>query len=43
MFLVRDGGVGYGVTNIVNYLRKPNIRLLTGKDGFIAPIISEGK
>ena len=28
---VRDGGVGYGVTNIVNYLRKPNIRLLQVK------------
>ena len=40
---VRDGGVGYGVTNIVNYLRRPNIRLLTGKDGFIVPIISGGK
>ena len=40
---VRDGGVGYGVTNIVNYVRRPNIKLLTGKDGFIVPIISEGK
>ena len=39
---VRDGGVGYGVTNIVNYLRRPNIKLLTGKEGFIVPIISEG-
>ena len=40
---VRNGGVGYGVTNIVNYVRKPSIKLLTGKDGFILPIISEGK
>ena len=40
---VRNGGVGYGVTNIVNYVRRPNIKLLTGKDGFIVPIISEGK
>ncbi len=40
---IRNGGVGYGVTNIVNYLRKPTIKLLTGKDGLILPIISEGK
>jgi len=40
---VKDGGVGYGVTNIVNYLRRPVIKLLTGRDGFISPIISEGK
>ena len=30
-------------TNIINYLRRPNVKLLTGKDGFIVPIISEGK
>ena len=24
---VRDGGVGYGVNNIVNYLRRPNIKI----------------
>jgi len=40
---VKDGGVGYGVTNIINYSRKPVIKLLTGKDGFIVPIISDGK
>jgi len=40
---VKNGGVGYGVTNIINYLRSPNVKLLTGKDGFIVPIISQGK
>ena len=40
---VRNGGVGYGVTNIVNYLRRPSVKLLTGKNAFIVPIISEGK
>ena len=40
---VKDGGVGYGVTNIVNYLRRPNVKLLTGKDAFIAPVILQGK
>ena len=40
---VKNGGVGYGVTNIVNYLRRPNIKLLTGRDAFIVPLISEGK
>ena len=40
---VKNGGVGYGVTNIANYRRTPNVKLLTGKDGFIVPIISQGK
>ena len=40
---VRNGGVGYGVTDIINYLRRPNVRLLTGKDGIITPIITNGK
>ena len=40
---VKDGGIKYGVTNVVNYLRTPNIKLLTGRDAQITPIISEGK
>ena len=40
---VKDGGVGYGVTNIINYERIPKISLLRGKDAAISPIIFEGK
>jgi len=40
---IKDGGVGYGVTNIVNYERTPKISLLRGRDGFISPIIFNGK
>ena len=36
---VKNGGVGYGVTNIVNYIRRPNVSLLTGKDAILIPII----
>ena len=37
---VKNGGVGYGVTNIINFERKPKVSLLTGRDGFLVPIIA---
>jgi hypothetical protein len=40
---VKNGGVGYGVTNIVNYLKKPKISLLTGKNAFLTPNVVNGK
>ena len=40
---VKNGGVGYGVTNIINYLRKPKISLLTGKNAFLTPNVINGK
>ena len=36
---VRNGGVGFGVTDIINYTRKPTIKLLTGKKAFLSPIV----
>ena len=40
---IRNGGVGFGVTDIINYTRKPTIKLLTGKKAFLSPIVSNGK
>ena len=40
---LQTGGVGYGVTNIINYDRQPSVSLLTGKDGLLTPVISGGK
>ena len=41
---VEDGGVGYGVTDIINYIRQPEIKLLTGDgDAVLRPIILDGK
>mgnify|MGYP003131805803 CR=1 FL=1 len=40
---VKNGGVGYGVTNIINFERRPKVSLLTGRDGFLVPIIANGK
>ena len=40
---VKNGGVGYGVTNIINYIKTPTITFLTGKNGFITPIIVGGR
>ena len=40
---IKNGGVGYGVTNIINYIRRPNVSLLTGKDAILIPIIVNGK
>ena len=41
---VEDGGVGYGVTDIINYIRQPEVKLLTGDgDAVLRPIILDGK
>ena len=40
---IQNGGAKYGVANIVNYLRLPNLKLLTGKNGSVKPIIIGGK
>ena len=40
---IQNGGVGYGVTNIINYQRKPEVNVLTGKNADIKAIISGGK
>tara|TARA_B100000427_G_scaffold175279_1_gene145750 strand:- start:3 stop:11099 length:11097 start_codon:yes stop_codon:yes gene_type:complete len=37
---LKSGGVGYGVTNIVNFIRKPIVSLVTGKDAELQPIVS---
>ena len=41
---VTDGGVGYGVTDIINYIRSPQVKLLTGdENASLRPIIIDGK
>ena len=40
---VKNGGVGYGVTNIINYQKQPATSFLTGKNAFLVPIIVEGR
>ena len=41
---IEDGGVGYGITNIVNYVLKPQIKLLTGdENAILRPIVINGK
>ena len=40
---IRNGGVGYGVSNIINYERQPVISLLTGSDASLSPVIIDGK
>ena len=40
---IRSGGIGYGSTNIVNYNKTPQIKVLTGKDADIRPLVSAGK
>ena len=37
---MESGGVGYGVTNIVNFIRKPTINLETGKNAELTPVIN---
>ena len=39
---IRKGGVGYGVTNIVNHIRQPKIDLFTGKGAIIGVSIGFG-
>ena len=36
-------GVGYGSSDIINYIRKPNITLSTGSDAQLTPIINNGQ
>ena len=40
---LKSGGVGYGVTNIINYDRQPRLSFLTGKEAELNPIIANGK
>ena len=40
---LKNGGVGYGVTNIINFVRQPRLSFLTGKDAELNPIIADGK
>ena len=41
---ITDGGVGYGVTNVINYMRQPQVKLLTGdENALLRPIIVNGK
>ncbi len=40
---IKNGGVGYGVTDIINFEREPKISFLTGKDAELNPIIIDGK
>ena len=40
---IRNGGVGYGVTNIVNYEKPPKVKFLTGENAFLVPLIVDGK
>ena len=36
---IESGGVGYGVTDIVNYVRKPSITIETGKNSELEPVV----
>ena len=40
---IRSGGAGYGIENIINYNKTPQVKVLTGKDADIRPIVSDGK
>ena len=40
---IRSGGVGYGVSDIINYQRDIDIKVETGKEGVIRVIIEDGK
>ena len=40
---IRSGGVGYGSSDIVNYNKTPQVKVLTGKDADIRPLVSAGK
>ena len=37
---MESGGVGYGVTNIVNFVRTPTITVETGKNAELSPVIN---
>ena len=38
---LKTGGVGYGVTNIINLIRRPEITLQTGKNASIKAIVND--
>ena len=40
---IRNGGVGYGVSDVVNYHRDVDVEIKTGRDATIRPIIVDGK
>ena len=40
---VTSSGVGYGVTDVLNYNRQPSFSLLSGSSAELLPIISNGK
>lgn len=37
---ISNGGIGYGVTDIINYIKEPSISLKTGINGDLFPIIN---
>ena len=40
---VRNGGFGYGVSDMINFLKSPKVNVQTGKEAEIRVIVSEGK
>ena len=40
---LRSNGSSYGVEDIINYLRTPNTRLISGENAQATPIVSNGK
>lgn len=39
---IKDGGIGYGSSEILNYDRQPYYKLLSGKDAELIPIVNNG-
>ena len=37
---IENGGVGYGVTNILNFIRKPTVKLITGEGASLEAVVS---
>jgi hypothetical protein len=40
---LQNSGLGYGSSEILNYIRQPSIKLLSGSGAQVTPIISNGK
>ena len=38
-----DGGVGYGSSEIINFIREPEVTVSSGSGGVLYPVISSGK
>lgn len=38
---LKDGGAGYGSSDVIDYLRNPTITLKTGRNGAVKPVIDE--